>query len=123
MTWLRSVAGGPTSGTFRRMTDEPLEDRRNDRIEDVKGLLGAPPVLALVSFVLAVLSLAGFGLMNGTTYVVPFLNGQPQQRRLVVGILLGAALALVPVGLGRRSANIQSDLPRASDDPTGFSRL
>jgi hypothetical protein len=132
------------------MTDEALEDPWNDRIEDVKGRFGAPPVLALISFVLAVLSLAGFGLMNGTTYVVPFLNDQPQHDRLVVGVLIGAALALVPVALGWRSANIQTDLPWASvlakaavilglgsfvlrlvvaivqatqDGPTGFSRL
>ncbi len=91
------------------MTDELRSDQPDHRVSEADDRLDAPPVLALVSFVLAVLSFAGFGLMNGTTYVFPLLSAEPQHTRLLTGLLLGAALALLPVALGRRAAQLHAD--------------
>jgi hypothetical protein len=83
------------------MTQEPLDELSPELQEG----FDEPTVLAVTAVVLAVLSLAGFGLMNGTAYVVPLLTGQSQQARLLTGLLVGAALALVPVALGWRAAS------------------
>jgi hypothetical protein len=99
------------------MTDEKPDGPMHDQVEDAPdGLFGAPAVLALVAFIAAILSLAGLGLMNGTNYIYPFLNGEPQKSRLVIGLLIGAALALIPAALGWRSASrmIQADPPWAA---------
>ena len=50
---------------------------------------------------LAGLSLAGFGLLNGSPYLpAAFQDGPPERSTLVLTALLGAALALLPMGLG-----------------------
>lgn len=62
---------------------------------------GAPEALALASLVLAVVSLVGLGLLNGSPYLPQaFSAGEPLQRTLVTAALLGAALALLPLALG-----------------------
>ena len=84
------------------MTEEPLDED----VTELQDTFGAPPVLAVVAFVLAVLSVAGFGLLNGTTYTVPLIDALPTEKGpLVGGSLLGALLALVPVVLGWRAAS------------------
>jgi hypothetical protein len=63
----------------------------------------APEALALASVVLAVVSLSGVGLLNGSPYLPQAFydgGGAPDQSDLVLAVLLGAALTLLPVGLG-----------------------
>jgi hypothetical protein len=62
--------------------------------------LGDPAALATASVVLATLSLGGFGLLNGSTYVSPFIGDTASVARTVLGGLLGALFALAPVVLG-----------------------
>ena len=98
---------------------EPLDDDDivGDEIDDAPEALGdafdTPHVLALVAFVLAVLSVAGFGLMNGSTYIAPLLTNEDQNGRLVFGLVVGAALALIPVALGWHAASrtLEDDAP------------
>lgn len=62
----------------------------------------APEALALASLVLAVVSLLGVGLLNGSAYLPQgfYGDGVPEQSDLVLTALLGAALALLPAALG-----------------------
>jgi hypothetical protein len=62
----------------------------------------APEVLALVSVVLAVISLAGLGLLNGSPYLPALysVSTPPDKSAAVAVSLLGAALALIPATLG-----------------------
>lgn len=55
--------------------------------------LGDPAALAIASLVLGTLSLGGFGLVNGSSYVLPFTQGQPSTVRIVLAGLLGAVIA------------------------------
>lgn len=82
------------------MSEDPFEDsyRRPVR-ERVAGYV-SPPVIALTALVLAGLSLGGFSLLNGSTYVPVGVNGLPSGVGLVVGGLVGVAFALLSVGLG-----------------------
>lgn len=82
------------------MTDDELIP--DDELVEATDTFDAEEVLAVTALILAVLSLAGFGLMNGSVYVQPLLTADAQKTRLVVGVLLGALLALVPVWLGWR---------------------
>jgi len=85
------------------MTDEELEaPPTEDELVEATDTFDTEEVLAVTALVLAVLSLAGFGLMNGAVYVQPLLTSDGQKTRVVVGALLGALLALVPVWLGWR---------------------
>lgn len=59
-----------------------------------------PAALAVASLVLGTLSLGGFGLVNGSNYVLPFVEGQSTIVRTVLAGLLGAVIALAAVGLG-----------------------
>lgn len=59
-----------------------------------------PAATAVASLVLGTLSLAGFGLLNGSNYVLPFTQGQSSPVRTVLAGLLGALIALAAVGLG-----------------------
>jgi hypothetical protein len=97
------------------MTPQPVtDDDLDDEFEDDAESFGGPDVLALVAFVLAIASFLSFGLMSGTTYVLPLME-QPgdSSTELVIGTLLGAALALVPVWLGWRAAvRLLPDDPR-----------
>ena len=61
---------------------------------------GDPAALAIGAVVIASLSLGGFGLLNGSNYVLPLTQGMSSTARTVLAGLLGAALALVPVVLG-----------------------
>ncbi len=62
--------------------------------------VGDPAALAIASIVLGTLSLGGFGLLNGSTYVYPFTDGMATSSRAVLAGLLGALFALAPVVLG-----------------------
>src|SRR3954452_162944 len=88
---------------------DELDDDYDDQPESLSEGFDAPQVGAVTAFVLAVLSFAGFGLMNGSAYVGPLVVGQTHGR-MVFSLVLGAALALVPVGLGWHAAS------RALDD-------
>src|SRR5688572_27694685 len=76
-------------------------DHDDDRPAPVAEGLRAPETLALASLVLAAVSLLGFGLMNGSP-LVPQVYGEigPNVTRAVVAALIGAGLALLPVGMG-----------------------
>ena len=62
----------------------------------------APEALALASLVLAVVSVLGLGLLNGSPYVPSLFSpdGPSDASVLVLTGLLGAALALLPLTLG-----------------------
>lgn len=61
----------------------------------------APDVLALASLLLAVLSLLGLGLLNGSPYVPELYGGTgPELSLAITASLLGAGLALLPAALG-----------------------
>ena len=95
--------------------DDEVDDPWHDQIVEVGETLGAPDVIAVVAFALALCSVFSFGLLNGTTYVFPFLDGLSEdgnKTALVVGTALGAVLALIPVWLGWRASS--QSLP---DDP------
>ena len=62
--------------------------------------VGDPAALAIAALVLGSLSLGGFGLLNGSNYVLPFTQGQSSPTRTVLAGLLGAMIALVAVVLG-----------------------
>ena len=108
-----------TEYTFGEPLDDEVDesdDGTGDEPEALGEAFDAPPVVALVAFVLAILSIAGFGLMNGSTYVAPIVDNQPHTGRLVFGLVVGAALALVPVGLGwhASSRTLEDDAPWVS---------
>jgi hypothetical protein len=86
---------------------EELDDPWHDQIAEVSETFGAPDVLAVVAFVLAVGSLFAFGVMNGTTYVYPSLTGIDGRDNTpyVLATMLGAGLALLPVWLGWRASS------------------
>jgi hypothetical protein len=90
----------------------------DDEPEALGDAFDAPNVLAIVAFVLAVLSFAGFGLMNGSAYVTPEAVNEAQTGRLVFSLIVGAALALVPVGLGWHAASRTLE-----DDPSWVATL
>lgn len=91
--------------------DDELDDPWHDQIDEVSDDYGAPDVQALTAFVLGVLSVGGFGLLNGTLYFFLSLDaGASYKTRSVLAALLGAAFALVPVVLGwRASARVLAD--------------
>ena len=62
--------------------------------------VGDPAALAIAALVLGTLSLVGFGLLNGASYVLPFTQDQSSTTRTVLSGLLGALIALVAVVLG-----------------------
>jgi len=138
--------------TDQPLDDEPLDDPWHDQLEAAQDTYGSPEVLALVALVLAIGSTFGFGVLNGSVYIAPFLNAGPSHSALVTGALLGAALALVPIWLGWRVSSrtlagdaawvsvaaraalvlglislllrlIVAVLQAAHHDPSGFSRL
>ena len=59
-----------------------------------------PAALAIGAVVLATLSLGGFGLLNGASYILPLTQGMSSTARTVLAGLLGAAFALAPVVMG-----------------------
>lgn len=94
----------------REAYDEIGDD---DRSPAPPSRYAAASVLALAAFVLAVASLLGFGLLNGSSFIAPaFDDVGPQDQTAVLSGLLGAALALLPVGLGLRAVAVLDD-----DDP------
>ena len=92
------------------LDDDELDDPWHDQINEVNDDYGAPEVQALTAFTLAVLSICGFGLLNGTTYLFTSLSAVETYRtRAVFAALLGAAFALLPVIIGwRASARVLS---------------
>lgn len=87
--------------------DAELDDPWHDQLVDAQETYGAPEVLASVALVLAIASFFGWGLMNGTAYIVPLLSNfeGDNSTRIVLGTLLGAAMAMIPVGLGWRASS------------------
>lgn len=97
-----------TEYTFGEPLDDEADDTDDgigDEPEALTDSFDTPHVVAVIAFVLAILSFAGFGLMNGSAYVTPHLTNDPQTGRLVFALVVGAALALVPVGLGWHAAS------------------
>ncbi len=81
------------------LEDEPFDDdsANGSVLRDV----AAPEALALASLVLAVVSVLGISLLNGSPYL-PLLfsaDGPTDSSVLVLAVLLGAALALLPAAL------------------------
>jgi hypothetical protein len=87
--------------------DDELDDPWHDQLLEAADTFGAPEVLALLGLVTGVASFFGFGVMNGTVYVIPFLGtvDGDNSTRVVIGTLVGAALAMVPVWLGWRAVS------------------
>ena len=85
------------------MSGAPYEDEDDDLryVPRPTGLgMGDPAALAIAALVLGTLSLGGFGLVNGSNYVLPFTEGQSSTTRTVLAGLLGALIALAAVLLG-----------------------
>jgi EamA domain-containing membrane protein RarD len=93
---------------------DELDDPWHDQIVEVTDDYGAPDVQALVSIVLAVASLCGFGLLNGSYYFLQYIQpADAQKTRVVLSALLGAAFALLPIWLGwRAGARVLTSDPR-----------
>ncbi|MBK5306813.1 MAG: hypothetical protein JJD92_09025 [Frankiaceae bacterium] len=88
--------------------DDGLDDPWHDQLVEVADDFGAPDIVAVVAFVLAVASVFGFGLLSGSTYSVPFIDGvsnDGNKAALVTGTILGAVLALIPAWLGWRASS------------------
>jgi hypothetical protein len=94
--------------------DDDFVDPLHDELVQVGDDYGAPDVQAAVALVLAIASIWGFGLLNGSYYV--FLSvgpGDSIKTANVLSALLGAALSLLPVVLGwRASARLLDSDPR-----------
>jgi hypothetical protein len=94
--------------------DDDFVDPLHDELAQVGDDYGAPEVQAAVALVLAIASIWGFGLLNGSYYV--FLSvgpGDSIKTANVLSALLGAALSLLPVVLGwRASARVLESDPR-----------
>ncbi len=75
----------------------------DDGLADLPPRRGAgatdPAAWAIASLVLGILSLAGLGLLKGSSYVLPFTMGQSNVTRTVLAGLLGAAIAALAVVL------------------------
>src|SRR3954468_10498966 len=107
-----------TEHTFGEPEDDVLDDDYDDEPEAIREAFDAPQIMSIVAFVLAVLSFAGFGLMNGSAYISPLITGEDQNGRVVFALVLGAALALLPLGLGWHAASRTLD-----DDPPWIATL
>lgn len=74
--------------------------------------VGDPAALAVASLVMGGLSLGGFGLLNGSRYVLPLMQGQSSTALVVIAGLVGALIAAVAVALGARARrHVQPDDP------------
>lgn len=62
--------------------------------------VGDPAALAIGALAIGVLSLGGWGFVNGANYVYPLTQGMSSASRAVLAGLLGAAIALAAVVLG-----------------------
>ena len=94
--------------------EDDFVDPLHDELVQVGDEYGAPDVQAAVAIVLAVASIWGFGLLNGTSYLfLSFGPGDSIKTANVLSALLGAAFALLPVVLGwRASARVLDSDPR-----------
>ena len=83
--------------------DEDFDDDQDRELDSDSIWLDvtSPEALSLAAVVLAALSLAGLGLLNGPPYV-PALYSEPglQRSLAVTASLLGVGLALLPAALG-----------------------
>ena len=72
-----------------------------------------PEVLGIAAFVLAVASLLGFGVFNGSiVLILTETNGPPSSAAMVGAGLLGVALASLPVWMGLAAVrNLLEDDP------------
>ncbi len=81
--------------------DDTDDDVGESAVRAVVRAAVAPEAVALASVLLATVSLLGVGLLNGSPYLPPSFDGTPPEGSiLVLTALLGAGLALLPVGLG-----------------------
>lgn len=95
--------------------DDDLDDPWHDHIVEAGETFGAPEVQAVVAFVLAIVSLLGYGLLAGGLYFYFNASSDPDglRTRNVLAALLGAAFALLPVVIGwRASASVLPSDPR-----------
>ena len=95
---------------------DELDDPWHDQIVEAGETFGATEVVAVVAFVLALSSVFSWGLLDGNAYTLPFFDGlsdNGNKTALVLGPVLGAALALLPAWLGwLASARSLADDPR-----------
>ncbi|MDT7573622.1 MAG: hypothetical protein QOE05_3796 [Actinomycetota bacterium] len=107
-------ASDPDENPFAPAGDDELVDPWHDNIVEAGETFGAPEVQSLVAFVLSVLAMIGLGVMNGTAYVFTSLSAATEYKtRNVVGALLSAGFALLPIVLGWRvSARVLESDPR-----------
>jgi hypothetical protein len=83
--------------------DEELDDPWHDQIVEAGEAFGATEVVAVVAFVLALSSVFSWGLLDGNAYIQPFLDGlsdNGNKTALVMGPVVGAGLAMIPVWMG-----------------------
>lgn len=62
--------------------------------------IGDPAALGVASLLMGGLSLGGFGLLNGSRYVLPLGQGRPVTNLVLISGLVGALIAAVAVALG-----------------------
>ncbi|MDX6199212.1 MAG: hypothetical protein QOJ79_2363 [Actinomycetota bacterium] len=96
--------------------DDVLDDPWHDSLVEAGDAFGATEVVAVVAFVLALSSVFSWGLLDGNAYISPFidaLSDNANKTALVLGPVIGAVLALVPVWMGwLASARSLADDPR-----------
>ena len=95
--------GDATAGPAEELVDDPLDDE----VVEVTDSFGAPDIQATVAFVLSIVSVCNFGVLRGSNYFEPFYADADAHSRWLHGLLgvaLGAVLALVPVVLGWRAS-------------------
>src|SRR4051812_25821779 len=93
----------PAENPFAPPGEDELDDPWHDQIVQAGETFGAPEVQSLVAFVLSILAVTGLGVLNGTQYVFTSLSaGTDYKTRNIVGALLSAGFALLPIVLGWR---------------------
>lgn len=98
----------PAEPDGEELSGDELDDPWHDQIVEVADEFGAPDILAVVAFALAICSFFGFALLSGSTYTLPFvsaLSDDGTKTAVVLGAVLGALLALIPAWLGWRASS------------------
>jgi hypothetical protein len=85
--------------------DDELDDPWHDQMAEAADDYGSPDVQALSAFVLSILSIGSFGLLDGATYLITNISAaEDYKTRAVLAAVLGAAFALLPMILGWRAS-------------------
>lgn len=106
------TAADPVDPDSETDSDDELDDPWHDQIVEVADEFGAPDILAVVAFALAICSFFGYALLSGSTYTLPFavaLGNNDNKGVIVTGSVLGAVLALIPAWLGWRASSRSLD--------------